>query len=146
MTDKNLLRKYPQFVVQYLDGLLNPRSWVEKADEMLEASKVLESHLRRYWSVVQADVKEGRYDKGGKPPHIPPPNVHGPYFILVSYALENLLKALIVRNRRDEISSQFFQKGSLPRLIKEHNLVKLSTDANINVNIQEEDILPRLSR
>jgi hypothetical protein len=147
MTDKNLLRRYPQFVVQYLDGLLNPWSWVEKAGEMLEASKVLELQLRKYWSVVQTDAKEGRYNnKGGEHPRIPPPNLHGPYFILVSYAIENLFKALIIRRRREEISNQFLQTGRLPRLINAHNLVKLSKEANVNLDIGEEDILTRLSR
>ena len=119
---------------------------MEKADEMLEAAKVLELQLRKYWSVVVTDAKEGRCDKGGEHPHIPPANLHGPYFILISYALENLFKAIIIIKRRDEISSQFAQTGKLPRLIKEHNLVKLSKSANILVDIGEEDILTRLSR
>ncbi|MBM3118636.1 MAG: hypothetical protein FJ006_03645 [Chloroflexi bacterium] len=146
MINKNPLQKYPQFVALYLNGLLNPRSWVEKADEMLEASKVLEPQLWKYWSVVLTNAKEGKYDKGGKHPNIPPPNLHGPYFILVSYALENLFKALIIGRRKDEIDSQFLQTGRLPRLINEHNLVKLSKEANIEVDIKEEDILTRLSR
>jgi len=146
MTSRNLLSQYPQFVVSYLDSLFNPWLWVQKAEEMLEASKVLELQLRKYWSVVLTNAKEGKYDKGGEHPHIPPPNLHGPYFILVSYALENLFKALIIRRRRDEISSQFLQTGRLPRLIKAHNLVKLSKEANIKVDIGEEDILTRLSR
>jgi hypothetical protein len=146
MTNKNLLRKYPQFVGLYLNGLLNPWSWVQIADEMLEASKVLELQLRKYWSGVSTNAKERKYDKGGEHPNIPPPNLHGPYFILVSYALENLFKALIIKRRRDEISSQFGQTGKLPRLIKTHNLVKLSKEANIKVDIGEEDILTRLSR
>ena len=146
MTNRNPLSQYPQFVVLYLDQLLNPWFWVEKADEMLEASKVLEPQLRKYWSVVLTNAKEGKYDKGGEHPDIPPPNLHGPYFILVSYALENLFKALIVRERSNEISSQFIQTGSLPRLIKEHNLVKLLKKTNMKVDIKEEDILIRLSR
>ena len=146
MANRNLLLQYPQFVVLYLDHLLNPRFWVEKADEMLEASKVLEPQLRQYWSVVLTNAKEGKYDKGGEYPDTPPPNLHGPYFILVSYAIENLFKALIVRERRDEISSQFLQTGRLPRLINEHNLVKLSKETNMKVDIKEEDILTRLSR
>jgi hypothetical protein len=120
--------------------------WVEIAEEMLEASKVLEPQLREYWSVVQTNAREGRYDKGGGHPNIPPPNLHGPYFILVSYALENLFKALIVRERSDEIKSQFIKTGKLPQLIKEHDLVKLSKRASVNLDIQEEDVLRRLSR
>jgi hypothetical protein len=146
MTNRNLISQYPQFVVLYLEGLLNPRLWVAKADEMLEASKVLEPQLRQYWSVVMTNAKEEKYDKGSEHPDTPPPNLHGPYFILVSYALENLFKALIVGERSDEIRSQFFQKRRLPRLINEHNLVKLSKEANMKVDIKEEDILIRLSR
>ncbi|MCX6009875.1 MAG: hypothetical protein NTW48_07600 [Chloroflexi bacterium] len=146
MANKNLLSKYPQFVVLYLNGLLNPWSWVEKADDMLEASRVLEPQLRRYWSVVLTNAQQGKYDKGGEHPDVPPPNLHGSYFILVSYALENLFKALIIRERSDEISSQFLQTGRLPRLINEHNLVKLSEEAKMKMDIKEEDILTRLSR
>ena len=146
MTKRNPLSQYPHFVVLYLDQLRNAWSWVEKADEMLEASKILEPQLRQYWSIVQTNAKEGKYDKDGKHPDIPPPNLHGPYFILVAYALENLFKALIIRERSNEIDSQFLQTGSLPRLINEHNLVKLSEKANIKLDINEEDVLTRLSR
>jgi hypothetical protein len=146
MTNRNLFSQYPQFVVLYLEGLLNPRLWVKMADEMLEASKVLEPQLQQYWSVVMTNAKEGKYDKGSEHPNTPPPNLHGPYFILVSYALENLFKALIVGERSDEIRSQFLQTGRLPRLINEHDLVKLSKKANMKVGIKEEDILIRLSR
>ena len=146
MTKSNFLSQYPQFVVLYLEGLLNLRLWVAKADEMLEASKVLEPQLRQYWSVVMTNAKEGKYDKGIEHSDTPPPNLHGPYFILVSYALENLFKALIVGEQSDDISNQFLQTGRLPRLLKEHNLVKLSKEANMKVDIKEEDILIRLSR
>jgi hypothetical protein len=50
------------------------------------------------------------------------------------------------RRNGNNTGSQFAQTGKLPRLIKEHNLVKLSKSANILVDIGEEDILTRLSR
>jgi len=145
MGKKNPLLQHPQFV-DYLDRLLNLWSWVEKADKLLEASKVLEPQLQDYWNVVLTNFKEGRYNKGGAPPNLPPSNLHDPYFILVSYALENLFKALIIRDRSDEIRSQFAQTGRLPSLLNEHDLVRLSKKANIKMDIKEEDILTRLSR
>jgi len=146
MVKKNPLSQHPQFVVLYLDSLLNPWLWLEKADKLLEASKLLEPQLRDYWNVVLTNAKEGKYNKGGAPPNPPPSDLHGPYFILVSYALENLFKALIIRDRSDEIRSQFAQTGRLPSLINEHDLVRLSKKANIKMDIKEEDILTRLSR
>jgi hypothetical protein len=146
MVKKNPLSQHPQFVVAYLDQLLNPQLWLEKADKLLEASDVLKPKLRDYWNIVHTNAREGRYDKGGPPPKKTPSELHGPYFILVSYALENSFKALIIRDRSDEISGQFVRTGKLPRLIKGHDLVGLSKRANFKTDITEEDILRRLSR
>jgi len=146
MVKKNPLSQHPQFVVLYLDQLLNPWFWIDKADKLFEASKVLEPRLRDFWNVVLTNAKEGRYNKGGEHPNPPLPDLHGPYFILISYALENLFKALIIRDRSDEIRSQFAQTGRLPSLIKGHDLIRLSKKANIKMDIKEEDILTRLSR
>jgi hypothetical protein len=146
MARKNPLSQYPQFVVDYLQRLRNLQSWVDNADKLLEAAKVLEPQLQDFWNVVQTNAKEGRYNKGGEPPHIPPSDLHGPYFILVSYALENFFKALIIRDRGNEIDNQFLQTGRLPSLIKEHDLVKLAKRANVKIDIKEEDALTRLSR
>lgn len=146
MVKKNLLSQHPQFVALYLEHLLNPWFWVEKADKLLEASEVLKPKLRKYWNIVRTNAREGRYKKGGPPPKKTPSELHGPYFILVSYALENLLKALIIQDRSEEIRGQFSQTGRLPRLIKDHDLVKLSKRANIKIDITEEDVLTRLSR
>ena len=146
MVRKNPLLQHPQFVIVYLEQLLNPQLWLEQGDKLLEASKVLEPRLRDFWNVVLNNAKEGRYDKGDEPPNIPPSDLHGPYFILVSYALENYLKALIIIDRSDEIRNEFIQKGKLPRLINGHNLIKLSREANIQMSIHEEGILIRLCR
>ena len=146
MPRKNPLSQYPQFVALYLDQLLEPWFWVDKADKLLEASKLLEQQLRDYWSVVLTNAKEGRYNEGGEPPNIPPLDLHDPYFILVSYALENLFKAIIIRDRSDEIRRQFVQAGSLPNLIKTHELARLAREANIKIDIKEEHVLKRLSR
>ncbi len=146
MDNKSPLSTNPQFFIQYIENLLNWGLWVDKADKLLEASKILEPQIQDYWNVVINNAKEGRYNKGGEPPHIPPSNLHDPYFILISYALENLLKALIIRDRSDEIRSRFTQTGNLPKLIRDHDLLELSRKASITMDIKEEDILTRLSR
>jgi hypothetical protein len=146
MAKRNSLLQHPQFVVTYLNQLLEPWLWLEKANKFLEAAEVLKPKLRDYWNIVHTHAREGRYDKGGSPPKKTPSELHGPYFILVSYALEDLLKALIIQDRGNEIRDQFGQTGRLPRLIKGHDLVRLSKRANIKIDIIEEDILTRLSR
>jgi len=146
MVKKNPLLQHPQFVILYLDQLLNPQLWLDKADKLLEASEVLKPKLRDYWNIVRTNAREERYNKGGLPPKKTPSELHGPYFILVSYALEDLFKTLIIRDRSEEIRSQFGQTGRLPSLINGHDLVSLSKRANFKTDITEEDILRRLSR
>jgi len=144
MSGKSIFQSQAQFVGQYLEQLLNARVWVDRADEMLEASKLLELQIREYWSVVIAGMRKR------KPGELCSVTVrcdlHGPYFILVSYGLENLFKAIIVGERGDEIRRQFARKGRLPDLIKGHDLVKLSRNANIEMGSEEENVLFRLSR
>ena len=146
MTRKHPILENLQFVSFYLDQLLNPRRWVEIANEMIEATNILEPQLRKFWIVATKNVQLEKLGKSDEHSINPPPNLHGPYFILTSYAIENLLKALIIRDRRDEIRSQFFQTGSLPRLINGHNLLRLSREAKIKMDVYEEDVLTRLSR
>ena len=146
MNNKNLLLKTPQFFIQYTEALLDWRWWVDKADKLLRASNILALQIQDYWKVIINNTKEGRYNKGRVPPHIPPSNLHDPYFILISYALENLLKTLIIRDRNDEIRSRFTQTGGWPELIRDYDLVKLSQKANLEIDITKENILTRFSR
>ena len=146
MVKKNPLSQHPQFVVTYLDQLLNPRLWLEKADKLLEAAEVLKPILRDYWDVARTNAKEERYSKEGPSPQKTPSELHDPYFILISYALEDLLKALIILDLSEEIREQFGQTGRLPSLIRGHDLVRLSKRANVKIDIIEEDTLTRLSR
>jgi hypothetical protein len=143
---KNPLFHNPQFTIQYLDSLLNPRLWLDIADKLLEASKVLEPLLHQFWSVVITNEREAKYNKGEESPYKSPPNLNGPYFILISYALEDLLKALIIQEQGEEIRHRFLQRGTLPKLLDEHNLVVLSNRAKFDISFTEEDTLSGLSR
>lgn len=146
MVKKNPLSKHGQFAVLYLDSLLNLNAWIDKAYKLLEASKILEPQLRDYWNIAITNFKEGRYSEGGEPPHSLPSDLHGPYFILISYALENLFKALIIQDRKNEICGGLLKNGKLPPIINEHDLLKLAKNAHLNMNITEEDLLIRLYR
>jgi hypothetical protein len=146
-----MAKKHPfsgnlQFVGLYYDQLRNPQLWADMANEMIEALKVLEPKLREFWNIAKDNSLKEKYGQDQEGHHNLPPNLHGPYFVLVSYAVENMLKALIVKNRSEVINSQFSQKGRLPDVIRGHNLIDLSKRADIKLNIAEEDLLIRIYR
>jgi hypothetical protein len=132
MVKKNPIKQHSQFVVMYLENLLNPLLWIDNANQLHEACKILELKLREYWSVISSNNIKERYDNTEVTTIEPPPNIFSPYFILISYSLEDYFKAIIVRDRKDEVSAQFFQHGMLPPLLKEHNLKLLSKKLILN--------------
>ena len=145
MVKKKPIAEEIRFSPQYLEQLLNWELWVDRAGELLEASKVLEPHVRERWEVMKAGFKDGRYVGGRQRPQ---PNLQGPYFILVAYAVENLFKAVIIRKTTESLKRQFLgaRKFRLPTMLDSHNLVDLAEKAGFVVNPSDEDLLTRLSR
>jgi hypothetical protein len=145
MVKKKLVGQELVFLVQYLERLLNCKSWIDKAEELLAGAKALEPLVRSLWGTIEADFKEGRYSEGGEAPHQPPQNLQGVYFMLVAYALENLFKALIIREHRDDIQDQVLRTGGkLPGIAKDHDLIRLAKAAHLIIDVGDEDVLTRL--
>jgi len=133
------------FLAQYLERLLNWMLWIDKAEELLAGAKALEPLVRSLWDAMKADFKEGRYNEGGEAPHQPPQNLQGVYFMLVAYALENLFKALIIREHRDYIEDQVLRtRGKLPKIVNNHDLIRLAKEAHFTIDVPDEDVLTRL--
>ena len=117
-----------------------------KADELITAATLLEAHVRESWRVYTINFEEGRYTDALKTPLTSPPNPQSAHFMLVAYALENLMKAKIILDSQDKIRNRLFRK--LPPYIKthNHNLTELAKQANVTTTLEEEDLLRRLSR
>ncbi len=147
-----MTKKQPGFqdlmlLPQYLENLLNWDLWIDKAETLLAAAGALEPHIRSYWDVVASDVKEGRYSKGGKPPHKPPTYLQPIYSMLIAYALENLFKAMIIGEQQDTFRTHIMNKGgNLPRKINSHDLIRLAKEAHFKFSASDEDLLTRLHR
>lgn len=67
--------------------------------------------------------------------------------MLVSYALENLLKALFIKSNRRVIEEELINRNGLPNLLKSHDLFKLAKELNVlQIESGEELLLRQLSR
>jgi len=135
------------FFGQYFESLLNWDLWIGKAEELLTAAGALTPHIRNYWDIVMSDTKEGRYSEGGKPPHKTPVYFQAVYSMLIAYALENLFKAMIIREQQDTFRTHIMNEGGkLPGKIKSHDLIRLAKEAHFKFNASDEDLLARLHR
>ena len=66
--------------------------------------------------------------------------------MLLAYAVENLLKAAIIRKYSYEYKKQFRKTLKFPKELKCHDLVQLAKKAGLKFTMKEEDLLRRLTR
>ena len=121
----------------YSEELVNTRDWIAKADELLAAASILEIDAEKYWAAISV--------KNGQVVGIPNrKSVQGPYFLLTAYALENYFKALLIHRNRKSLQNRL--TSALPAYLKNHDLIELSRDINLTIDVTEEELLFRLTQ
>ncbi len=109
----------------------NCNGWFTKARELLYAASLLERAIA------------ARFPN--------PPSVHGSYFMLVAYAIENLCKGQLLRDRSEElratVAKQIKEREpvKLPEWLKTHKLLALARSVGLAPSFAEEDLLKRLT-
>lgn len=119
---------------QFQDTVLDPEAWKRSAGALIEAAALLEPSVEKFWEDVKTGA--GWNDEGV-----------AIYFMLCSFALENLLKARLVKQQQSEIKNAFTSGSGLPQMLKDHNLYRLTCKAGLNALASEEEaLLHRLTR
>jgi hypothetical protein len=114
--------------------VLDGDAWRESAAALLAAAATVEPEPRAFAEALRT----GRVWGDGQV---------GVYFMLCSFALENLLKARIVAKKRSHLAAELKRRASLPKMLKEHDLYKLTREAGLAALAAEEEVLlHRLSR
>lgn len=118
--------------------LLTSSAWVQKSAELLDSARMLEPSVRAVW--------KSRLDRDSRTET--PAGVLGIYLMLVAYAVENLLKAALVKSRGAEFAEEVVQSGRLPQAIRQasHNLVDLAGLVDFQLTRDEEWLMRRLTR
>jgi hypothetical protein len=108
----------------------SPLFWIPKAQE-------LNRMVELGFSAWCGDIKKLREMVSGELPantSIPPPTL-GISFFLAALAIENLLKAILVRQRPESIRDGKFRGER----ISSHDLSKIANEASISLNLDEQD-------
>lgn len=137
MSKKKLPPDKYSFAIQFSQRLINVNLWIEKAEELLAAAQVLEAQVDAWWSTVHLEDGQFVGPQARK-------NIQAPYFMLLAYAIENYLKALVVHRNRESLRN--IMLAEIPKYIKGHDLVKLARKINFELAVHEEELLTRLSR
>lgn len=114
-------------------------SWLECAVNLLETAKLLEPKIGELWENYRAHLKDRNVV-------LKQDHYNGPYFMLIAYAIGNLLKAAIVRSGAVPRAARFEVDSKFPKELKGHNLLDLAEAAGVPIGLEDEDLLRRLTR
>ena len=113
--------------------------WMYIAKDLIESAKLLEPRIEEVWENLHAHSQNQSVA-------LIPDHYTGPYFMLMGFAIENILKAGIVFRDSTELKLNFGATRKFPGILKDHDLPKLAKKAGIRLGTDEEDLLRRLTR
>lgn len=121
--------------------------WIQKGIDLFESAKLLEPKIQELWGYWRSKSE-------GQPAAHVPDHFLGTYFMLMSFCVENFLKAALIqagssqykRDFRSCVESGVKSGKCFPSELKTHDLFDLSVKAELSLLEGEEDLLRRLSR
>jgi hypothetical protein len=113
--------------------------WIAKANDLLLSAKLIEPEVIKLWESFHAHTAD-------KTKRILADHYQGTYFMLLAYAVENLLKGAIIRERSWEYKEHFRRTLKFPKELQSHNLIRLARKAGLEFSFEQEDLLRRLTR
>ena len=122
------------FKSEYKEKTLDYKQWITKAEELLEVADFLEPEIKKMW----VEMREGGVLKE---------HYITTYFMLISFALEDLLKALYIKTNHQKIEAELEEICELPKSIKGHNLWEIAKELDVvQREWGEETLLKKLGR
>lgn len=113
--------------------------WISKARDLYESARKLEPEVIRV-------LENRRAVSRRQTRNIQPDHYQGVYFMLLSFAVENLLKAAAIAKESARYREDFRAKRRFPKTLTDHDLVKLAQRVGLVLKDREEDLLRRLRR
>jgi len=113
--------------------------WIAQARDLYESARKLEPALEAVWDSYRERAK----NFGAR---LEPDHYNGPYFMLMSFAVENLLKGAAISRNSLEYKRKFRSNEKFPSELKRHDLLKLAELVGLALAAGEEDLLRRLTR
>ena len=126
---------------EYFERALDPKSWRDSAQQLMNAAALLEPKLAEFW----ATAREGAVPASSWRPW--DDEFIATYFMLAAFAIENALKARLVERRLEDFRREISSTGKLPSDLKSHRLYELCVSADLKALADEEEaLLRRLER
>jgi len=130
------MKNHEQLELTHLHTIVNCDNWWRSANDLMISADVLKPLALEFF---KDNITEDR--KKQCEAHL------NTFFLLAAFALENALKAYIVRANRNKIANEIKEKNIFPEIIRGHNLKTLAVAAGIPIPSKaDSEFLIRMSR
>jgi hypothetical protein len=140
-----------EFAKELFKSAQHPRNWLSSAERLHDAAEAIlndqlskEAPYFKAYRVAREEAVAEAYlegkDAGVAEVKAVPPN-YPPAQLLYAYAIENVLKGLIIANAPQLVDGQ-----KLNTALTSHDLIKLSEKAQFPVHVKERPVLEALSQ
>lgn len=140
-----------EFKNEMFKSAQRPGAWLSSAEQLRDAAEALLEHeLPKeipYFKArdeaeqeALAEANSDGKDAGSAEIRAEPPN-YPPAQLLYAYAIENVLKGLIIAKQ-----PKFIDEQKLNRTVTSHDLIHLAAKAGFTIHVQEKPVLEALSK
>ncbi len=117
----------------FIDNITTPEDWVQKGVDLFDCALVFEPMVAEFWKSSKSSRNSNR-------------KFYQCYMMLASFAVENLIKALIILQNKENLKENVENQAKLPKLLNGHNLSLLCQRASIKVKDKDaKEFLQRMS-
>lgn len=129
------------FQERFVNTLLDHAEWISKADQLMDVARSLERKIKEMWEDWR------KYESNKQETLQLDDRFLSTFFMLSSFAIENLLKAIILKNNMLQIRKAVISSKKFPRVLKDHDLLILARKAKLaDFAKNNEEYLRKLTR
>lgn len=123
---------------QYVDRVSDMKNWIETAKDLVRALQFLRAPAIQFFKGLASS-----YEGDIATPNEKRNDVQGVYMMLAAYAIENLMKIIVINDSKLQIDAI---NPKLPKVIATHDLVSLAQSAGVSLTTEGVELMARLSR
>jgi hypothetical protein len=100
------------YTKKFSNILLDPMEWLKTAERLLEAAKLFEPKIDAYWTELAKWARKEQADPIRFEHYV------AIYFMLCSYVLDNIFKAVIIQDNKVTLETEIKNKAKFPAILK----------------------------